>query len=75
MKDKTAAMSGAALILCALAAMTAASMPDDDPVPEAIKSLFGQRCAGGHKGRPMPPGKALGAEEIQALAAWIMSLK
>ncbi len=128
MTNKIVAMSGAALILCALAALTSASMPDADAVPENIKSLFGQRCAGCHqgrnpsgnlnlepanvhavlgaasrqvpslriidmtepgasymlkkvrrekdiKGRPMPPGKALADEEMQALAAWIMSLK
>lgn len=116
-----------ALAVATAAALTSASIRNTDPVPENVKALFGQRCAGCHKGknppqglnlepaniaaaldapsrqapsmqlikagapessyllkkvrsekgitgRHMPPGKALTAEEIQVLEAWIAGL-
>jgi mono/diheme cytochrome c family protein len=128
MKKTTTLIIGLTLALALVAALSSATAPNADPVPEHIKALLGQKCSVCHKGknppqglnlepanvpaalnapsrqapplklldtadpeasyllkkvrrdksikgRPMPPGKALTAEEIEALAAWVLGLK
>jgi mono/diheme cytochrome c family protein len=47
----------------------------DPAVPEASYLLKKVRREGGFTGKPMPPGKALTAEEIQTVTTWIEGLK
>jgi mono/diheme cytochrome c family protein len=47
----------------------------DTKMPEASYLLKKVRRESGIAGKPMPPGKALAAEELQALEAWIAGLK
>lgn len=47
----------------------------DTADPEASYLLRKVRREKSIKGRPMPPSKALTAEEIEALAAWILGFK
>jgi mono/diheme cytochrome c family protein len=47
----------------------------DPQAPEASYLLKKARRENGIAGKPMPPGKPLTAEELQALEAWIAGLK
>jgi mono/diheme cytochrome c family protein len=47
----------------------------DSETPEASYLLKKVRREKGIAGRPMPPGKALAAEELRALEEWIAGLK
>lgn len=47
----------------------------DTEAPEASYLLKKVRRESGIAGKPMPPGKALAAEELQTLEAWIAGLK
>ena len=47
----------------------------DPKAPQTSYLLRKVRGESGIAGRPMPPGKALTAEEIQLLASWIEGLK
>jgi mono/diheme cytochrome c family protein len=47
----------------------------DTKTPEASYLLKKVRRESGIAGKPMPPGKALAADELQVLEAWIASLK
>jgi mono/diheme cytochrome c family protein len=47
----------------------------DTAAPETSYLLKKVRRESGIAGKPMPPGKALAAEELQALETWISSLK
>jgi mono/diheme cytochrome c family protein len=47
----------------------------DTEAPESSYLLKKVRREGGFTGKPMPPGKALTAEEIQILETWISGLK
>jgi len=47
----------------------------DTKAPEASYLLKKVRRESGIAGKPMPPGKALAAEELQAVEAWLQSLK
>jgi len=56
-----------------------AEVPDlrivDPNAPEASYLLKKVRRETGIAGKPMPPGKALSADELQVLEAWIAGLK
>lgn len=47
----------------------------DMEAPEASYLLKKVRRESGISGKPMPPGKALAADELQVLEAWIAGLK
>ncbi|MCX6570562.1 MAG: hypothetical protein NT006_03965 [Candidatus Aminicenantes bacterium] len=47
----------------------------DSKAPEASYILKKVRRESGIKGKPMPPGKALTAEELQIVETWVAGLK
>jgi hypothetical protein len=47
----------------------------DTASPEASYILKKIRREDGIKGRPMPPSKALGADELKVLETWVLGLK